>query len=108
MGGRLVNNQDKIKAIQAVLSHPGNESVYYDLLEQLGDLKVNYSDYMVTEPINCNDELQRVPTADYELCTALLTALLSEDHFSNGSFARRNQAGQVNSLLERMVETLQD
>ena len=57
-----MNNQDKIKAIQAVLSHPGNESVYYDLLEQLGDLKVNYSDYMVTEPINCNEELQRVPT----------------------------------------------
>lgn len=106
--GRLVNNQDKIKAIQAVLSHPGNESVYYDLLEQLGDLKVNYSDYMVTEPINCNEELQRVPTADYELCTALLTALLREDHFSNGSFERRKQAGQVDSLLERMVETLQD
>ncbi|MFR8266673.1 DUF6508 domain-containing protein [Absicoccus porci] len=103
-----MNNQDKIKAIQAVLSHPGNESVYYDLLEQLGDLKVNYSDYMVTEPINCNEELQRVPTADYELCTALLTALLREDHFSNGSFARRKQAGQVDSLLERMVETLQD
>ena len=103
-----MNNQDKIKAIQAVLSHPGNESVYYDLLEQLGDLKVNYSDYMVTEPINCNEELQRVPTADYELCTALLTALLREDQFSNGSFARRKQAGQVDSLLERMVETLQD
>ena len=103
-----MNNQDKIKAIQAVLSHPGTESVYYDLLEQLGDLKVNYSDYMVTEPINCNEELQRVPTADYELCTALLTALLREDPFSNGSFARRKQAGQVDSLLERMVETLQD
>lgn len=103
-----MNNQDKIKAIQAVLSHPGNESVYYDLLEQLGDLKVNYSDYMVTEPINCNEELQCVPTADYELCTALLTALLREDHFSNGSFVRRKQAGQVDSLLERMVETLQD
>lgn len=103
-----MNNQDKIKAIQAVLSHPGNESIYYDLLEQLGDLKVNYSDYMVTEPINCNEELQRVPTADYELCTALLTALLREDHFSNGSFERRKQAGQIDSLLERMVETLQD
>ena len=83
-----MNNQDKIKAIQAVLSHPGNESVYYDLLEQLGDLKVNYSDYMVTEPINCNEELQRVPTADYELCTALLTALLREDHFSNGLLSK--------------------
>ena len=50
-----MNNQEKIKAIRAVISHPGNESIYYDLLEQLGDLKVNYSDYMVTEPINCNE-----------------------------------------------------
>lgn len=103
-----MNNQEKIKTIRAVISHPGNESVYYDLLEQMGDLKVNYSDYMVTAPINCNEELHRVPIADYELCTALLTAILREDHFSNGSFERRKQAGQVDSLLERMVEVLQN
>ena len=36
---------------------------------------------MITEPIDCNEELKRVPGADYELCTALLTMLLREDHF---------------------------
>ena len=52
---------------------------------------------MITEPIDCNEELKRVPRADYELCTALLTMLLGEDHFSNGSFERRFVDGQVPS-----------
>ncbi len=66
----------------------------------------NYADYMTTEPINCNEELQRVANADYELCTALLTAILREDHFSNGSFEHRQRAGQVDEILKRMVTEL--
>ena len=78
----------------------------YSLLKNLGGLKGNYADYMTTEPINCNEELQRVKNADYELCTALLTAILREDHFNNGSFERRQCAGQVDEILKRMVEEL--
>lgn len=44
--------------------------------------------------------------ADYELCTALLTAILREDHFSNGSFERGQRAGQVDEILKRMVAEL--
>lgn len=47
-----------------------------------------------------------VANADYELCTALLTAILREDHFSNGSFERRQRAGQVDEILKRMVAEL--
>ena len=94
-----MTNQEKIQAIQAVIDHPGTERTYYGLLEDLGDLKGNYTDYMTTEPINCNEELQRVKNADYELCTALLTAILREDHFSNGSFERRHRAGQVDEAI---------
>lgn len=101
-----MTNQEKIQAIQAVMDHPGTERTYYGLLENLGDLKGNYADYMTTEPINCNEELQRVANADYELCTALLTAILREDHFSNGSFQRRQRAGQVDEILKRMVAEL--
>ena len=101
-----MTNQEKIQAIQAVMDHPGTERTYYGLLEDLGDLKGNYVDYMTTEPINCNEELQRVANADYELCTALLTAILREDHFSNGSFQRRQRAGQVDEILKRMVAEL--
>ena len=101
-----MTNEEKIKKIQAVIDHPGTERIYYGLLEDLGDLKGNYTDYMTTEPINCNEELQRVKNADYELCTALLTAILREDHFSNGSFDRTQRAGQVNEILKRMVAEL--
>ena len=78
-------------------------TVYYEALEQLGDLKYNYTDYLITEPDNCEQELQRLPQADYELCTALLTMLLREDHFCNGSFGRRCQAGQVQPIIDRMI-----
>ena len=99
---------DKITKIQDAIKHPGNEKMYYKLLENLGDLKKNYSDYMTTEPINIDEELDRVPEADYELCTALLTALLREDHFSNGSFQRRQRAGEVNMILESMLAVLSE
>ena len=50
-----MTNEEKIKKIQAVIDHPGTERIYYGLLEDLGDLKGNYADYMTTEPINCNE-----------------------------------------------------
>lgn len=100
-----MNNQEKTALIQKTMemSHPEK---YYDLLETLGDMKYNYRDYMTTEPINCNAELKRLDTADYELCTALLTILLREDHFSNGAFERRYSDGEVTAILEKMVATL--
>lgn len=57
------------------------EEIYYRLLDNIGGLKRNYADYMITEPINCDKELERVSIADYDLCTALLSMLLREDHF---------------------------
>ena len=72
---------EKILAIQHVIDHPNTEELYYDLLKHMGDLKSNYYDYMSTEPINCDIELKRLPEADYDLCAALLTTLLREDHF---------------------------
>lgn len=51
-----MTNKEKIKKIQAVIDHPGRKRTYYSLLEDLGDLKGNYADYMTAEPINCNEE----------------------------------------------------
>lgn len=100
-----MNNHEKRALIQVTMemTHPEK---YYDLLETLGDMKYNYWDYMTTEPINCNEELKRLPTADYELCTALLTMLLREDHFRNGAFERRYAEGQVTAILEKMMVVL--
>ena len=98
---------EKIRKIQRILElKDSREDRYADLLKTMGDLKTNYGDYMITEPIDCNEELRRVSGADYELCTALLTMLLREDHFSNGSFDRRFAEGQVLPVLVRMKDVL--
>ena len=101
-----MNKQEKINAIKELMTAPNTAEKYYELLENMGDLKTDYHTYATTEPINCDKELERVPNADYELCTALLTMILREDHFSNGSFERRQRLGQVNAILKRMLETL--
>ena len=67
-------------------------------------LKTNYGDYMIAEPIDCNEEQKRISGADYELCTALLTMLLREDHFSNGSFDQRFADGQVLPVIKFLKE----
>ena len=98
-----MTKSEKLRKIQEILELKNpQENLYADLLKTIGDLKTNYGDYMITEPIDCNEELKRVPGADYELCTALLTMLLREDHFSNGSFDRRFADGQVLPVLVRM------
>ena len=91
---------EKIQKIQEILEIKNpKENLYADLLKTMGDL-------MITEPIDCDEELERIPKADYELCTALLTMLLREDHFSNGSFERRFAEGQVLPVLVRMKDVL--
>ncbi len=103
----IKTNTEKKKLLQQLEANRiFRETVYYEALEQLGDLKTNYSDYMVTEPINCNEELKRIPEADYDLCAALLTMLLREDHFSNGSFERRCRAGEVQPIIDKMISLL--
>ena len=101
-----MNKQEKINAIKELMTAPNTAEKYYELLEKMDDLKTNYHTYATTEPINCDKELERVPNADYELCTALLTMILREDHFSNGSFEIRQEKGQVDAILNRMLETL--
>lgn len=78
------------------------------MLEETGDLKTNYWDYMTTEPINCNEELKRLESADYDLCSALLTMLLREDHFCNGAFDQRVESGQVERIVQRMIKLLEN
>ncbi len=103
-----MTNEEKIQNIQYAIDHPDNVMMYYKLLEDMGDIKRDYRDYLITGPVNCEKELERLPEADYELSTALLTMLLREDHFCNGSFEMRYENGQVDAVLERMIETLKE
>lgn len=98
---------EKIRRIQKVLEQKNpQEDLYADLLETMGDLKRNYRDYMISEPIDCNEELKRVPGADYELCTALLSMMLREECFSHESFDPKFTEKQVFPILVRMREAL--
>ena len=104
-----MTNTEKQNVLQNLKSDDTcSVSCYYDALENTGDMKYNYGDYMITEPIDCQEELKRLPEADYDLCCALLTMLLREDHFCNGSFERRHRVGEVKPILDRMIALLAD
>lgn len=77
----------------------------YRVLEKIGGIKYNYYVYL-SAPIDCDKELLRLPDADYEMCCVLLTMLLREDHFSNGSFGERVQSGVVDRIINRMITLL--
>ena len=95
---------EKCKILQNwEFENPFTVASYYTALEKMDDIIRNYGDYLITEPIDCDKELERLQKADYELCCALLTMLLREDHFSNGSFERRCKAGTLKPLLDRMI-----
>lgn len=97
----------KIQKIQYVLKQ-GNpcKELYKDMLNTMGDLKSNYNDYMITEPLDCKQELERIPGADYELCTAMLTMVLDNDFLSDRSPDKRVMEHQVVPILERMKTAL--
>ncbi|RXI44204.1 hypothetical protein DP145_11260 [Clostridium tetani] len=103
-----MNNEEKKEKLKELVQN--NEEIciekYYSTLEGIGDYKSNYKDYMTTAPINVDIELSRLSNSNYEICAALLTMLLREDYFSNGSFVERYSNGQVIPVIERMIELL--
>lgn len=101
-----MTNEEKIMKFSQLLSNI-NVTNSYEVLEETGDLKTNYWDYMTTKPVNCNEELKRLECADYDLCSALLTMLLREDHFCDGAFDQRVESGQVECIVQRMIKLLE-
>ncbi len=103
-----MNKSQKIALLRTLSSNRVlRTELFYDILEKCGDLKLNYTDYSSTHPIDCEKEMLRLPTADYDMCCALVTMLLREDHFSNGSFEERQRAGQVKPIIDRMILLLE-
>lgn len=98
---------DKISLLKQLCSDTVLQTeTFYKVLEECNALKVDYSEYSTTHPIDCSQELLRLPNADYDTCCALLTMLLREDHFSNGSFERRQRDGAVRPIIEKMIALL--
>ena len=86
----------------------GKFDLYYDQLESLELIKYDYGSYLISEPIDIEAELRRVPEGDFELCCALLTMLFREDHFDNGSFDYRVERGDVKLIVERMRDLIRE
>ena len=103
-----MNNEEKKEKLKELVQNNEEISIekYYSTLEGIGDYKSNYKDYMTTAPINVDIELSRLSNCNYEICAALITMLLREDYFSNGSFVERYSNGQVIPVIERMIELL--
>ena len=105
----MMNLSEKIELFRELSTDEiFSAEAFYEVLETCGDLKANYHDYMTSNPINCDTELLRLPIADYDLCCALLTMLLREDHFCNGSFGRRERSGQVKPIIAKIIKLLED
>lgn len=99
-----MTNSEKCRFLQSLRdsSHISLDNCR-ETLEKIGDMKYNYGDYLITEPLNYDEELKRLPGADYDLCCALFSMILREDYFNSGAFAKRNEAGEVLSVLDRML-----
>lgn len=103
-----MTNKELIELLQKKPSFRHSKvSYYYDLLETIDGMKTNYTEYMATAPVCCDEELKRLPTADFNLCCALLTMLLREDYFmQNGRFDDRYEKGDVGRIIDRMITVL--
>lgn len=107
----MLNEQNQMidnALVQLLTYDHGKFDRYYDQLETLGLIKYDYGAFLITEPINIEVELRRVPDADFDLCCALLTMLFREDHFDNGSFDYRVERGDVKLIVEHMRDLIRE
>ena len=95
--------------LNEMLRAPATRAHYfYDRLDEAGLIAYDYGSYMVTEPLNVDEEVRRIIDADFDLCRALLTLLFREDNFVNGSFDTRVERGDVKLIVERMRDLLRE
>lgn len=78
------------------------ESDFLKSLEKSDLMDSQYYKHLVSEPINIDLELRALGIADYKLARAILTAIMREDHFSNGSITRRIENGDLLAVLKKL------
>ncbi|MGL4624413.1 MAG: DUF6508 domain-containing protein [Culicoidibacterales bacterium] len=79
---------------------------WYRMLKEIRAFKTDYLHYMTTDPINADKELERLESADYDLCAALLMMLLREEQHRSGSLQSRRDSGELATLVTRMIQFL--
>lgn len=80
--------------------------IYHDVLENINALIYNYTDWLDDQ--NVDEQLKKLGKADYNLACALMTLVLREDYWTNGSFDKRLEAGEVTHIIEKMIAELKN
>ena len=78
----------------------------YRFFESHGMIIYNYYDYFSSEPMDITAELQKLSTADLKMCCVLMTAMFRENHFDNFAFVSRCEKGDVQKVISRMMEVI--
>lgn len=74
------------------------------ILAKWPGLRNDYRDYLITEPVDYRQELERTPDADYDLCCALLTMVVRKEETPGKAFETYVYNGDVIRLLNRMIK----
>lgn len=69
---------------------------------QSGLLDIQYCDHMTTRPISLDEEMNHLDNANYAFSRALLTAIMREDYFENGSLMERIKTGDLVKVMKRL------
>lgn len=80
----------------------GNMTVFLQSLYNADFIDRQYHKYLSTSPIDVDAELRALNNADFNRARALLTAIIREDHFSNGAIERRIENGDLVAVLKKL------
>ena len=78
----------------------------FKFLESNGMVVHNYSDFASSAPIDVDFELENLDSCDVEKCCALVVMMYREDHFCNGSLLERWQNGEMQKVLRRLMQLI--
>ena len=79
-----------------------SESDFLETLYRADLMDRDYASNLTTSPIHIGDEMEKLDDADFVVTRAILTAMLREDHFTNGSLITRIENGDLLRVLEKL------
>ena len=105
-----MTNKEKIQLLKTLPpSQCCLRDYYQELFSKVAQIKFDYGDFMITEPLNCDEELKRTANADWNLCCALFTMLLREDSITQqDNFEKRFKNGDIQNVINRLIFLLEE
>lgn len=78
---------------------------FYETLITSEFIDYDYSTHLSEGPIIIDEEIRKIKNADFIFAKAMLTAIMREDHFCNGSFEKRVANGDVYQVIRKLKST---